>query len=119
MSDQDRHCAAGISMPVPAAHEMMTPKYAHQPEENTIISAASCPRTKLRQSGALENMGLRETNSRRNIWFAVNSLAPKSPQNMGILAIRLSEREALSAIEWRRERDWNPTFSSYGPVTNL
>ena len=63
------------------------------------------------QSGALENIGRRETKFGLATIPAVRSFSRRSPQILGIFAAEIWGREICLRAKWRSERVWNPTVS--------
>jgi hypothetical protein len=71
-----------------------------------------CHRTFSGQSGALENLALRETKFVPHPISAVRSFSQRSPQILGIFAAMFSEREICPRAKWRRESHWVRTLSA-------
>jgi hypothetical protein len=82
---------------------------------NAFFSITYYRRTFSGQSGALENVGLRETKIGLAAIAAVRSYSQRSPQILGILDAEISAREICPRAKWRRERRWDPTLS----ISNL
>ena len=81
-------------------------------QKNHLFSITCGRRTVSAQSGALENIGLRETKFGLPAKLAVRSFSQRSPQILGIFEALNSGREICLRARWRRERCWEPTLSS-------
>ncbi len=77
---------------------------ATDPRNHPDFSITYCRRTVFGQSGALENVGPRETKSDPPAVSAVRSFARRSPQILGVFDAGISGREICPRAKWRRER---------------
>ena len=68
-------------------------------------------RTKIAQSRALENLAERERNYGLQRGLAVQRIIRKEAPNLGFLRAMAGRENMPRNKDWRRERDWNPTFS--------
>ncbi len=87
---------------MPTERKMQSTAVSRQ--ENYYISMAYRRRTFFGQSGALENVGLRERESGPTGVSEVRSFSQRSPQILGIFAARVSGREICLRAEWRTTR---------------
>ena len=75
-----------------------------------MISIGCRLRTFREQSGALENIGQRETKIAQAAMAAVRSFAPRSPRILGIFDTGISKRELCPRDKWRNTGDSNTRY---------
>ena len=85
---------------------------AARPDEILSISMVCCHRTFSEQSGALENIALRETKFVPHPISALRSFSQRRPQILGIFSPGISDREFRPRAKWRRKRCWQLTLSA-------